>query len=96
MGSAQIMGFNSKRCGYNKASEMFTAFEKSALNTIEAFANFISTDNKLLIACRKKDYHQMASRYNGKSYKKYVDSRGRDYADKIEETYNKLTANRGT
>jgi hypothetical protein len=87
MGSSQIMGFNSKRCGYKTAEEMYSAFCKSSLAPIQAFGEFVKSDKKLLKACREKDYHMMASRYNGKSYKKYTDNLDLNYADKIEINY---------
>ena len=87
MGAAQIMGFNCQRCGYETAEEMYNAFTASAVEGILAFGEFIRTDKKLHKACQSRDYHIMASLYNGKGYKKFKDSQGRTYADKILQYY---------
>ena len=87
MGAAQIMGFHFKRLGFDSPMAMYNAFRKSAIQGIIAFGEFIQTDKKLLKACQEKDYHIMARQYNGKKYKKYVDRKGRTYADRIKEYY---------
>ena len=90
MGSAQIMGFNCKKVGYETAVKMYNNFRTSANYGILAFGEFIRSNSKLLKACQKKDYHTIASQYNGRSYKKFRDSAGRTYADKIEIFYQKF------
>jgi hypothetical protein len=90
MGKTQIMGANHKVLGYKTAKEMFHAFDESEDNAIYGFGSFIKADKRLWSACKNKDYHHMAYYYNGPKYKKYIDSKGRTYADKIRETYEKL------
>ena len=92
MGKTQIMGANHKILGYVSAQKMFEAFDATEDNAIYGFGSFVKAHNGLLKACRTKDYHKMAYYYNGRAYKKYVDSKGRTYADKIQEAYEKLCA----
>jgi len=90
MGKTQIMGANHKILGYKSAKLMFEAFDKTEDNAIYGFGSFVKAHRGLLKACRTKDYHKMAYYYNGKAYKKYKDSKGRTYADKIREAYEAL------
>ena len=92
MGKTQIMGSHYKTLGYGSAKEMFQAFDESEDNAILAFGSFVKANKKLWKAVKEKDYHHMAYYYNGSEYKKYVDSKGRTYADKIQEAYRNLCA----
>lgn len=64
IGSAQIMGFNHARIGYPSAYSMFTAFHDAQLQTI-GFINFCLSDPALMDAMRRKDWREVAKRYNG-------------------------------
>ena len=90
MGSAQIMGFHSSRLGFQDPKSMFMSFSNSEVNVMKAFGKFISLTPSLVKALRIKDYHKIAYYYNGSGYKKYKDSKGRTYADKIKLAYENL------
>lgn len=92
MGSILMAGNDCKRYGFETAEAMYNAFRKSPVEAIVAFGDFIRSDKKLHKACQKKDYHNIAKLYSDKSYKKYGDAQGRNYADRIEQQYNLLLA----
>lgn len=92
MGKTQIMGANHKILGYSTAEDMFHAFDESEDNAIYGFGAFVKANRKLHKACKDKDYHHMAYYYNGPKYQQYKDSKGRTYADKIQEAYEGLCA----
>lgn len=64
VGAAQIMGFNSARVGFPSAEAMFNAFQSAQMQTI-GFINFFLSDPALMEAARRKDWREIARRYNG-------------------------------
>lgn len=64
MGAPQIMGFNHARIGYPSAKAMFDAFQDGQVQTI-GFINFFLSDPALVDAMRRKDWREVARRYNG-------------------------------
>lgn len=64
MGAAQIMGFNHTRVGYSSARAMFKAFEDAPMQTL-GFINFCLSDPELMDAIRRRDWREIAARYNG-------------------------------
>ena len=64
MGSAQIMGFNHVRVGYPSARAMFESFQSGQMQTI-GFINFFLSDPALMAAAQRKDWREIAKRYNG-------------------------------
>lgn len=83
MGAAQIMGFNHARIGYPSASAMLKAFESAPMQTI-GFVNFSLSDPGLMDAIRRKDWREIARRYNGAGA---VDS----YSVLLEQAYNEVS-----
>jgi hypothetical protein len=68
IGLPQIMGFHWKRLGYSTVGAMWDDFKKGEFEQVAALVRFIRTDNKLFAALQRKDWHQVASIYNGASY----------------------------
>lgn len=64
MGAPQIMGFNHARIGYPSAQAMLKAFQSAQMQTI-GFINFFLSDPALMEAARRKDWRELAKRYNG-------------------------------
>lgn len=64
VGAGQIMGFNAGRVGYPSAEAMFNAFHDPLLQTI-GFINYFLGDPALVDAVRRKDWREIAKRYNG-------------------------------
>ncbi len=90
MGSVQIMGFWSKKLGYSSAEEMYNDFSKSEINVIKTFGKLLEINPPIIKALQNKNYDKIAYLYNGPNYKNYKDSKGRTYADKIKEEYDKI------
>lgn len=82
MGAGQIMGFNHLRIGYQSAEAMYKAFQDSQVQTI-GFINFFLSDPALADAMRRKDWREIAKRYNGAGA---VDT----YAPLLEKAYKEL------
>jgi hypothetical protein len=66
-GQYQIMGFNSKVCGYKSAKAMADAFTDPKAQD-KAFIAYCAADPVLISAMRKLDWHGFAKRYNGPGY----------------------------
>ncbi len=64
-GAPQIMGSNSKVCGYPKAIPMVEAFADSEAAQVEAFTAFILSMPALASAVRSHDWKAVARLYNG-------------------------------
>jgi len=90
-GIGQIMGFHYKRLKFDAPEQLRDFISESKENGLRAIGKFISTSKALLKACRERNYHLIASYYNGKKYKKYAVN-GIDYAMKIEKEYMRLIA----
>ena len=69
IGMPQIMGFHWGRLGYKSVGEMWDDFKCGEYQQVLALVRFIKTDSKLYEALRKRDWHTVASIYNGKNYK---------------------------
>lgn len=82
MGAAQIMGFNHARIGYPSAEVMFRAFQDASMQII-GFINFFLSDSALTDAMRRKDWREIAKRYNGADA---IDT----YAPLLEKAYQEL------
>ena len=67
-GMFQIMGNNYKVCGYNSAKEFYQALCKSEDAHFYSFINFIKAKG-IVPYMQKKDWAQIAYRYNGSCYK---------------------------
>jgi hypothetical protein len=64
VGSAQIMGFHHARIGYGSATAMLRAFDRAPMQTV-GFVNFCLSDPALMAAMHRKDWREVARRYNG-------------------------------
>ncbi|MFW9874255.1 MAG: N-acetylmuramidase domain-containing protein [Candidatus Thorarchaeota archaeon] len=90
MGSMQIMGFHYKKLGFNSAKDMFLNFSKNEINVLYGFEKFLIINPPLLRALKNKNFNSIAYYYNGPKYREHVDSKGRNYSDKIKEEYKNL------
>lgn len=82
MGAAQIMGFHANRIGYPSAEAMFKAFYDPLVQII-GFINFCLSDPALIDAMRRKDFREVARRFNGSGQVEL-------YAGLMERTYREL------
>lgn len=64
VGAAQIMGFNHARIGYASAQAMYSGFQSAPMQTL-GFINFCLSDRELMAAIARRDWREMAKRYNG-------------------------------
>lgn len=84
MGAGQIMGFNHARIGYPSAQAMLAAFQSAPVQTI-GFINFFLSDPALVDAMRRKDWDEIARRYNGSG-------NAAVYSPLLQEAYEELGA----
>lgn len=90
IGLPQIMGFHWKNLGYNSVGEMWDDFKAGEYNQVLALARYIKRDSTLNSAIRRKDFHQIASSYNGSAYAVMAKKWGREpYNISLEKAYNK-------
>lgn len=82
-GMFQIMGNNYKVCGYNSAKEFYEDLCKNEDAHFYSFIKFIKAKG-IVPYMQKKDWSQIAYRYNGPSYKK------NNYHKKLADAYNKF------
>lgn len=68
IGAPQILGLHYKRLGFKTVGAMWDAFRASELNQVKALATFIKTDPRLLKALKEKNWHLVATYYNGSDY----------------------------
>jgi len=92
IGLPQIMGFHWKSLGYTSAGDMWDDFKVSEYNQVQALACFILNNKKLYDALLKKDWHIVASIYNGSDYQNLAKRIGREpYNISMEKAYNKYS-----
>ena len=93
IGLGQIMGFHWKRLGYKNVDEMWNDAKLGLEQQFNQLIKFIETDNRLLNAIKNKDWHLVATYYNGSGYKKLAEKIGREpYNISLEKAYNKYKA----
>ena len=68
-GLGQIMGYHYARLGYKTVNAMVDDFKSSEYKQVIGIAKFIATDSRLLKALRERNWHLVATYYNGKYYK---------------------------
>lgn len=90
IGLPQILGIHYKRLGYNTVGEMWNDFKEGESNQIKALVKFIITDKELYSAIKLRNWHKVASIYNGASYAIMAKKWGREpYNISLEKAYKK-------
>ena len=91
IGLGQIMGFHYKRLGFKTVGEMWDHAKKSLENQVWQICKFIETDKELKKAIVAKNWHKIASIYNGSGYLELARKIGREpYNITMERNYSKL------
>lgn len=81
IGLGQVMGFHYKRLGYSSVGEMWDDAKKGIERQIWQMAKFIDTDNRLRSALISKNWHLVATYYNGAGYRQLAAKIGREPYD---------------
>lgn len=90
IGLGQIMGMHYSRLYYNTVQDMWDDAKKGIDRQVWQICMFISTDEKLETALKNKDWHRVASLYNGVRYKELAAKLGVEpYDKKLQKAYNK-------
>lgn len=89
IGLGQVMGFNHLRIGYKTVGEMWDDAKKGEHRQIYQMAEFIKTDRRLINALKEKNWHLVATYYNGAKYRELAKKWGREpYNVSMENAYN--------
>lgn len=92
IGLPQIMGFHWKRLGYSSVGAMWDDFKRGEYQQVLALVRFIKTDTNLLKALKDKNWHMVASIYNGAKYKEMAKKWGREpYDISLRKAYEKYS-----
>lgn len=90
IGLPQILGLHWKMLGYSSVNEMWDDFKKGEFQQVAALVRFIRAKNNLFAALQRKNWHQVASIYNGSSYKEMAKKWDREpYNISLENAYKK-------
>lgn len=81
IGLGQIMGFHYKRLGYKTVGAMWDDAKQGEDRQVWQMFKFIATDKRLLKAVRDKNWHRIATLYNGAGYKDLARKYGREPYD---------------
>jgi len=93
IGLGQVMGFHYKRLGYKTVGAMWDDAKKGEDRQIFQMAEFIRTDNRLISALKNKNWHLVATYYNGSGYMNIAKKYGREpYNISMEKAYKKHKA----
>ena len=84
-GLGQIMGFNHEACGYPTAVSMVQGFAKGETHQLEGMLTFISNNDAMLRALRRREWAAFARLYNGPKYAV------NKYDDKLAAAYKKFS-----
>lgn len=88
IGLGQILGLHWRRLGYDSVQEMWDDAMKGIERQVWQICKFIDTDRRLRTALESKDWHIVASIYNGAGYKKLAEKLGREpYNISLEKAY---------
>lgn len=91
IGLGQVMGFHYKRLGYSTVGEMWDDAKKGDDRQIFQMAEFIRTDPRLMKALKDKNWHLVATYYNGAGYKALAKKIGREpYDVSMRKAYDRL------
>lgn len=95
IGLPQIMGFHWSRLGYKSVGAMWDDFKTGLKAQVKALVMFLETDSRLIKAVNEKDWHIVASIYNGSGYAEMAKRIGREpYNISLEKAYNKYSGNK--
>lgn len=95
LGLPQIMGFHYERLGYESPLAMWSDFSESEDKQIAALVRFIKSDKRLYAAILAKDWHTVASIYNGSKYRELAARIGREpYDESMKKEYFRELASR--
>lgn len=90
IGIGQVMGMHWNRLGYSSVDAMWDDAKRGEDRQIHQIAEYIRTDQILLSALNRKDWHTVAVRYNGKRYKEMAKKWGREpYNISMKKAYEK-------
>lgn len=90
IGMPQIMGMNFKEAGYDSVDHMWNSFKTGEYAQVEALCRFIKNKKLLYKALQLKDWHNVASIYNGAGYKQLAIKLGREpYDITLKKNYDK-------
>jgi len=93
IGIGQVMGFHYKRLGYTSVGEMWDDAKTGLDRQVWQMAKFIATDNRLVNALRLKNWHLVATYYNGAGYRQLAAKIGREpYDISMQKAYEKYQA----
>ena len=88
IGLGQVMGFHYKRLGYKTVGEMWDDAKRGEDRQIFQMAEFIRTDARLIKALKEKNWHLVATYYNGAGYQTLAKRIGREpYNISMEKAY---------
>ena len=91
IGMGQVMGFNHARLGYKTVGEMWDDAKKGEARQIWQMLKFLDSDTRLKKAVKEKNWHLIATYYNGVGYQKLAQKLGREpYNISMEKAYNKF------
>lgn len=92
IGLGQIMGFHFKRLGFSSVGAMWDDAKKGLKNQILQIVKFLETDQRLRTAIRMKDWHTIATIYNGAGYKDLAKKYNREpYDVSLKKAYQKYS-----
>ena len=93
IGLGQVMGFHYARLGYKSVGQMWDDAKKGLDRQVWQMAQFILTDARLLKALREKNWHKVATYYNGAKYRELAKKWGiTPYDETMEQEYLKYAA----
>lgn len=90
IGLGQVMGFHYARLGYKTVDEMWNDAKLGEYQQVEQMVKFITSDPRLFKALKEKNWHLVATYYNGSGYKALALKIGREpYNISLQKSYNK-------
>lgn len=90
IGLGQVMGFHFERLGYKTVGEMWDDAKSGLDRQIWQMAKFIITDTRLITALQAKNWHLVATYYNGAGYRQLAARLGREpYDISMKKAYEK-------
>lgn len=89
IGLGQIMGFNYSAIGYKTVDEMYDDAKRGEYQQLLQMVRFIISKPALFRALQNKNWHLVATYYNGSGYKELAKKYGREpYNISMEKAYN--------